>query len=141
MQAGGLLQPNKQRDSDLLASLKMVPEFPWLNGKGLAAGSLFERVTSSKNLWNYIGYQWFFPAYSPLADEVTPKDPQFIARKSICDDEDASNIGKKIPERFLPTLEQDISEIQKLCRESIASDSAGNRVLKNLPPPSLCWKK
>jgi hypothetical protein len=126
----GLLSRNPSRERELLHSLKNGPQFPWLYGQELLLGSLFERMTASKNLWNYLGYQYFFPVYSPLAEDVYPKDPQFVARKSVYDDEYDYDIDKKVPERFLTNLDMHL----KTARETLVrliKDSGGKRVLRD----------
>jgi len=122
----GLLRENPSRDRELMSSLKNGPEFDWLYGKELLLGSLFERVIFSKNLWNFIGYNYFFPVYSPLADDVYPKDPQFIARKEIFDDEYPYDIGKKVPERFFPNLDLYLETTRKTSSQ-VGRDSSGGR--------------
>ena len=82
----GKLLPNPVRDAELKKAFFAGDEGVRLRAQEDALRGLWEIVANSSSLWNFIGDQYFFPAYFY---RLPPQVPFWTPRKQLEDDESA----------------------------------------------------
>lgn len=79
----GTLTPNPARDAALYDSLRSNDITVRMHSQEQFIHAVLEKIFASSNLWNEIGYRYFFTVYSPLE----PDKAFYAPRSTVADDQ------------------------------------------------------